>query len=96
MITSNKWRVQTISGYAGGGSREAGATFMINTEADTVQEMWLLVQAAPELLEVLKRTLEIAIRHACEARGINESEAELWGWVINAREMVAKASNTVQ
>lgn len=50
-----------------------------------------LIAAAPEMLEVLERTLNLAIGHACEARKIDASECENWSWVQKARNVIAKA-----
>lgn len=50
-----------------------------------------LIAAAPELLSALKRTLDLAVGHACEARGIDGSECETWSWVKRARAAIAQA-----
>lgn len=50
-----------------------------------------LIASAPELLVTLKRTLELAIGHACEAQMISRAECEKWSWVERARAVIAKA-----
>ena len=53
-----------------------------------------LIAAAPCLLEALEQTLDYAISHACDARGISTyeaEEAEDWAWVKAARAAIAKA-----
>ena len=50
-----KWSVKTYSGYAGGISREARATLVVDTLADTVESIRIKVEAVPKMIELLKR-----------------------------------------
>jgi hypothetical protein len=51
-----------------------------------------LIAAAPRLLVALVRTLDYAIGHATDARGIGPIECEGWPWVMEARAAIAKAT----
>ena len=51
-----------------------------------------LICAAPDLLDALITTLELAVGHACDSRGITPAECNEWPWVKQARELIAKAS----
>jgi len=50
-----------------------------------------LVCAAPDLLIVLKKTLDHAVGHACDARGLSPEECNEWPWVQEAQAAIAKA-----
>jgi len=52
------WSVRTQSGMAGGTSRQASVTLIIETQSDTVEDVRMLVQAAPALLAALEMALE--------------------------------------
>lgn len=44
-----------------------------------------------DLLAVLRKTLEHAVGHACDARGISPAECDEWPWVQEAQAAVDKA-----
>jgi hypothetical protein len=50
-----------------------------------------MTEQEKNLVRILERTLALAIGHACEARKINEEEAETWPWVKYAREAIEDA-----
>lgn len=54
----NSWTVRTISGSAGGLSREARVTLEVNCTSDTIEDVRQLVEAAPELLAALQAMLQ--------------------------------------
>ena len=51
-----------------------------------------LIAAAPELLDALITTLDLAVGHACDSRGIRPAECEDWEWVKQARKLIAKVN----
>ncbi len=53
-MISKPWNVETISGAAGGMSREATINAQITCKADTVEEIRRLLDAAPDLLGALQ------------------------------------------
>lgn len=90
------WTVKTISGAAGGTSRQATVNLQINTEADTVEEVRRAVEALPDLLKMNANLLEAlkeldrAIRDLCLA-GQYEVYSQLATTISVAREQVRAA-----
>ena len=52
-----KWKVITVSGAAGGETRHAIVNLLVKTEADTVEEVRQLIEAAPDLLEACEAAI---------------------------------------
>lgn len=60
------WKVTTISGVAGGPTREATVNLKVETLSDTVEEVRAKVEALPQLVEALElaeATIERLNRH---------------------------------
>ena len=68
---------------------DPGVRYPNSPEADANSR---LICAAPDLLDALITTLELAVGHACDSRGITPAECNEWPWVKQARELIAKAS----
>ena len=68
---------------------DPGANYPYSPEADANSR---LICAAPELLGALITTLDLAVGHACDSRGIRPAECEEWPWVKQARKLIAKVN----
>ena len=68
---------------------DPGANYPYSPEADANSR---LICAAPELLDALITTLDLAVGHACDSRGIRPAECEDWEWVKQARKLIAKVN----
>ena len=75
------WKVETEAGVAGGLSRKGEARFLVRCdEADTVEGMRLLAEAAPRLLaalEALFRECSIIHKHWGEDCNQKQSDAAI-------------------
>ena len=43
------------------------------------------------LLDTLITTLDLAVGHACDSRGVTPAECDDWPWVKQARKLITKA-----
>lgn len=96
MKDNTPWAVRAVSGSAGGLERLAVVNLRVTCNADTVEEVRALADAAPDLLAALELAMLFAEKEATHLAidchmGASEWESFMPTWTTDARAAIARA-----